>query len=287
MTGPTEDKKLKALGTTLFFGLCIGLVPSLHATVSFSSGGSSCGTDCFSSSGGGVNVTATGLNSTFTNGNTSSPTVGNLSSTGTSITQYSGYGLGVCDPNDTGCTAPEHATDNYGGRVDFILLQLSVPLSSIQLTLSPFGTTRDMDITVITGLCTNNASPNNCTAAGMLTSLGNGTVAPTSAGLNALFGTGTSNVTLTNYSLAGAVGQNTNLNVNLTGTSGQVNWILIGASTAGYYGDTSAAYSPDYFKLYSINGDTGVPEPATFGMAGAALAALGLLKRRKRLSANS
>jgi uncharacterized protein (TIGR03382 family) len=281
MIRSTEDIKVRALSTTLFLGLCVGLAPAMHASVSFSSGGSSCGSDCFSASGGGVSVTATGLSATFTNGGTATPTVGNLSNTGTSITQYSPYGLGVCDPSDTNCSYPDHSIDNNGGRVDFVLLQLSVPISSIQLTLSPFATTRDMDITVLTGTCSGT-----CTAAGMLSSLSGGTVAPTQSALDALFGTGTSNVTLTNYNLAGSGGQNTNLNVNLTGTVGTVNWILVGASTQPYYGDSFSSMSQDYFKLNALTGTT-TPEPATFGMAGAALAALGLLRRRKRLSANS
>ena len=79
---------------------------------------------------------------------------------------------------------------------------------------------------------------------------------------------------------------NTNVNglvtVNLTSAlsdvQGGVNWILIGASTSHYSG------SNDYFKLKSMSFTTGAatPEPATFGLAGAALAAMGLLRARKK-----
>ena len=154
-------------------------------------------------------------------------------------------------------------------------------MSSISLTLSPFGTAEDMDITVITGTCTTGTSGNSCTPSTMLSALAGGTIAPTQAALNGLFGTGTSNVTLTNYSLSGTNGQSSNLTVNLTGTTGSVDWILVGASTLPYYGDGSCGYqnnnigigkscSPDYFKLNGLTGSIGssVPEPATFGIGG-------------------
>ena len=175
-------------GTLLMLGLCIAAAPSLRASVSFSSGGTQCGTDCFSASGGGINVIATGLYATFTGGGTGTPAVGTLSTTSTSITQYSAYGLGVCDPV-AGCGYPDHAFNNDNGAVDFVLLQLSVPLSSIQLTLSPFSSTRDMDTTVITGFCNSTCSPN------LLTDLIGKT--PTLAGLAGLTAiAGMSNVTL-------------------------------------------------------------------------------------------
>lgn len=268
---------MRALGSAVFLAaLCIGVAPSLHASVSFSSGGTTCGSSlCYSGSG--LNVIATGLSATFTNVTNSSYNVGTLSTTGTSITQYTGFGLGVCDPSDSGCAYPDHSIDNNGGRVDFVLLQLSVPLTSIQLTLSPFNSTRDMDTTVITGFCNSTCSPN------LLSTLIGQT--PTAAGLSAITTAGLSNVNLVNYSDPGTAGQNTNLNVTLTGLGTGVNWVLIGASDQKYYGDSYWSNSPDYFKLNALNG-VATPEPATFILSGSALLALGLLRRKKKLSAD-
>ena|GEM_PF-6821448 len=279
---------MRGLGTLLLLGLCVGVAPSLRASVAFSSGGTTCGSSiCYSASG--LNVTATGLSATFTNVNTASPSVGTLSTTGTSITQYSGYGLGVCDPSDPGCGYPEHAIDNNGGRVDFVLLQLSAPLSSISLTLNPFYgypyyTPRDMDATVITGYCATSAC---------FSSLLSGQT-PTAAGLATLtaipgmsYVSSFDNCSISNCAQPGSAGTTNNVTLTLTGVGTGVNWILVGATTQSYYGDTSSSKSPDYFKLNAMSYTVGssVPEPATFGMAGAALLGLGLLRARKKRSA--
>ena len=273
---------MRALGSALFLAaLCIGVAPSLHASVSFASGGSECtgNTDCFNAaSSGGIGVTAYGLSATFTNGGTASPSVGTLSTTGTTITQYSPYGLGVCDPSDPSCGYPEHAIDNNGGRVDFVLLELSVPLSSIQLTLSPFGSTRDMDATIITGDCATTACMNSLlTASGLLGKTPTTALANLTA-INGITGMAAGSVAGGNYSDPGTVGQSTNITYNLTGLGTGVNWVLIGASDAPYNGDSISGNSVDYFKLNSLS----TPEPATFVLAGSALLGLALLRRKKR-----
>jgi hypothetical protein len=274
--------KVRALSTTLLlFGLCIGVAPSLRASVSFTSGnGASCNSGaslCFTS--GGVSVTATAF-STTGGSNTTLATA--------TLGQYS-YGLGVCNSNETvgGCSTsnpPEHAVSNELDigvspnvkNYDFILLQLSVPLSSIQLTLSPFNSAVDMDATYITGNC---LAANGCTSSNLLTNIIG--KLPTVSGTNNLTTiTGVTGVALNNYTGVGQTAPKVNnvyqdQVVNVLGIpTGGVNWILIGANT------TNSDGYPDYFKLEMLS----TPEPATFGLAGAALAALGLLRRKKLLA---
>jgi len=256
-----EDTKVRAISSTLLLlGLCLA-APSLRASISFGgSGGQGTVGNSLSFSGTGLNVTAYAFSTTGTSSTLATAALG----------QYS-YGLGDCNTVEIAatCTSPNHAIDN-SGNVDFVLLQFSVPLSSISLTLSPFGTTEDMDATYFTGNCTGT-----CTPASFLTGiLGK---ADTLSSLQTI--TGVTGVTTGSYaSPTSSLDQTFTLS-----TSGSVNWVLIGASTASNYGGDGVA---DYFKLESLGYTTGVPEPATFGLAGAALAAFGLL-RRKKLFTNS
>jgi hypothetical protein len=253
---------VRVLGTTLFLGLCIATAPNLRAAISFAGANAGSQTtvgNSLSFSGTGLNVTAYAFSTTGASGTLAQAALG----------EYSGNGLGVCNSNEIAatCTSPNHAIDN-GGSIDFVLLQFSVPLTSIQLTLSPFGTTQDMDATYFTGNCTGA-----CTPANFLTNiLGK---ADTTAGLSAITG-------VTGVSTGSFISPTTNVSQTFSVSgipAGGVNWILIGANT------TNADGVVDYFKLNSMSYTSGVPEPATFGMAGAALAGLALL--RKRLSANS
>ncbi len=145
-----------------------------------------------------------------------------------------------------------------------MLLTFSQPLSSVQVVLDRFGSSYDMDATYFVGNCTGTCSPGGVTQ----------------ANLSTLFTAGNFSGPINN-----AVTPTTNqrtINLDLSGlTGGNANWVLIGASDS-----VARDYHTDYFKLYSVDGSTGVPEPATFGMAGAALLGLGLLRARKKLSAS-
>ena len=235
--------------------LCLSAAPSLRATVSFSGNTTpSAGTTTlgpFADSGGLFTVTASGfaiLNLDLTN----KFSVAELG-------QYS-PGMGVCNTNEqTSCTAPEHAIDN-NGSFDFILLTFNKPLTSIQLTLDRFGTSNDMDATYFVGNCASTCNP------GLVTQ----------ANLSTLFSAGKFSGPI-NSAITPSTNQRT-INLDFSGvTGGAVNWVLIGASDSA-----SRDGNLDYFKLNSLVGTTGAPEPATFGLAGAALAAIGFLRIRKK-----
>ena len=277
---------MKALSTTLLLlGLCIGIAPSLRASVSFESGnGSACGSGnaslCFG--GGSFTVTATAFSTTGASNTTlATATLG----------QYS-YGLGVCNTNESalpsGCTSSnyEHAISNEVDtgvspsvkNYDFVLLTFSQPVYSISLVLNPFLTSVDMDASYFsgdcTGACTTGSAGNLLTSVvGKVNSSGSNTLSSIS---------GVSGVTAGQYT---SVGTSSNQLQTVTITSSTpINFILIGASLNNYTGADSNA---DYFKLDSISSYTTTPEPATFGLAGGALLALGLLRRKKLLSAKS
>jgi hypothetical protein len=263
---------LKSLGSTLLLlGACAVIAPSLHATVSFAgSGGQNFAgpgvTKTFTDSSGAFQVTASAWSSSY---NVSTGAVGNLA--GATMGQYNPYGLSDCDSAEiSDCTSPNHAIDN-SGRADFILLQISTTLSSIQLTLNPFATAEDMDATVITGLCSGT-----CTASTFFSAINGGTIAPTQSSVDGI--AGTTNVALTPYPMSGT--RSTPITINLTGLNSGVNFILIGASTLPNLGGDGVA---DFFKLQSL----GTPEPATFGLAGAALLGIAVLQFRKKRTANS
>ena len=283
-----EDTKVRALSTTLLLlGLGIGLAPSLRASTTFDfSSNASYGTT------GNMGQGSVGNTLTFCNGVPSASACSGgqfsvlataWSTTGVSpqptsslqtaaVGQYYPYGLGVCNTVEIAatCNSPQHALDN-SGNVDFILLTFSTPVAALSFDLSTFNTTEGTDVTYFAGDCASTCSPAGKTV------LSGGT-----APLNStLFGANSSSF-VTNTVLGPTTNTGSGVGtvpVTVTINSGTaVNWILIGASTTGS--------ADDFFKLSSMTYAT-APEPATFGLAGAALAALGLLRRKKLLSAKS
>ena len=237
----------------LLVGLCI-VAPSLRASISFEgAGGQGTTGNSLSFSDGLFTVTATAWSNTGASGALATAALG----------QYS-IGLGDCNSSEIAatCTSPQHAIDN-SGHFDFVLLTFSQPVNSISLSLTGTfgGTSYDTDATYYVGNCT--PSSTSCSPSGItLVNLAS------ISGFGANFNTQNSDT---------SVDGNRIFSLDLSGTgSGGVNWVLIGATTqASYTGN-------DFFKLDSMTYTTGVPEPATFGLSGAALLGLGLLRARKK-----
>lgn len=268
---------MRALSSTLWLlGLCIGLAPSLRATTSFN----------FSSSTQNAGVGSIGNSLTFTPGAAFTVFASAWSTTGASnalapaaLGQYYSstipFGLGVCASTDysgspSRCTSPQHAIDNVGS-IDFVLLTFSQPLYSASFTLDVFNSIspgHDTDVTYFAGECplVNGCSPSGLTVTGGSPTLNNSVFGANSASFVTASPLGPT--------LTGTATTLVSIDLN---ADHPVNWILIGASTNGS--------ANDYFK---INGMTfsDVPEPATFGMAGVALLGLGLLRARKKRSAD-
>jgi hypothetical protein len=256
-----EDAKVRVAGSALLLlGLCLGPAPALRATTVFSgAGGKGTIGNSLSFNGSDFLITA------------SAWSLSNLDTSTTfaqaALGQWSA-GLAVCDSGEfASCSSPNHAVDNSGYK-DFVLLQTNKALSSIQLVLSPFGQGRDTDATYFVGNCTGTCSP----------------LGITPGTLQSLFTPGTFSGPVNSFDSGSPNSATRTVNLNLSGVNGgSVNWVLIGATTANYLGDSRYKQYNDYFKIYSI----GTPEPATFGLAGAALLAMGLLGARKKRSTTS
>lgn len=255
---------MRSTGKLFLLGICAVVAPSLHAAISFAgSGGVGTDGNILTFNSGTFVVTASAWATTGNSGTTLATAA---------LGQWNPYGLGVCNDSEraSGSTCstspPEHAVGN-NGAFDFILLTFSQPVYGLSFTLSTFNSSQDTDVSYFVGKCA--SVPNgsvNCSPTGdTLASL---TVANNIAGL--------ANVQTRNDLTGGTTDRVVNLDLSGTGTGG-VNWVLIGATTLSGY------TTNDYFKLQSMSYTT-TPEPATFGLAGAALLGIGLLRRKKLFS---
>src|SRR3954462_14151868 len=97
MIRSTEGKKVRVLSTTLLLGLCVGLAPSLRASISFAGANAGSQTtvgNSLSFSGTGLNVTAYAFSTTGASGSLAQAALG----------EYSGNGLGVCNATEIAAT---------------------------------------------------------------------------------------------------------------------------------------------------------------------------------------
>ncbi len=174
----------------------------------------------------------------------------------TNLGQYS-PGLGVCDPGDNNCAAPQHEVDNHG-YTDWVLISFSSAVNLKSVVLDPVGS-YDTDAEYYIGNSLTSLTGLN------LASLGTATQAPDSGAPNTALHT---------------------ITFGANGTAGT--YLLIGAQepvvgTDGY---------PDYFKIKSLTVDPtttrqqqGVPEPVTWMFMILGFAGLAFTRRRSAVRA--
>ena len=163
------------------------------------------------------------------------------------LNQYNGLGLASCNQGEgAGCGAPEHQVDNHV-NIDFVLFTFNMVVDPASIVINPYGT-YDRDVTYW---------------------IGNGSTNLATIGLAGLAGAGFGSRIDDNSTSSSSA-----RTVSLGGGAG--NELLFAARLPGNDADRYL----DYFKIESLTVDTVVPEPATFGLAGLALAGLGLLRRR-------
>jgi hypothetical protein len=175
---------------------------------------------------------------------------GNLSGdfTTAQVNQYNTLGLASCNQGEgAGCGAPEHQVDNHG-NFDFVLFKFNTSVDPASIVINPYGT-YDRDITYWSG---------------------NGNTNLSTIGLTGLAGAGFGSRIDDDSTVSG-----NSRTVTLGGGNG--NELLVAARLSGNGADDYL----DYFKIESLTVNTAVPEPASLGLAGLALAAMGLLRRRR------
>jgi hypothetical protein len=172
------------------------------------------------------------------------------------IAEYSGAGLGICNPSEqaAACVSPQHQIDNYQG-LDFVNFSFSTAVTLSDVYVVGFGNPtgtgwNDVDLSYAVLSSTQEAALNAGTLA--FSSVNFTTMSTNFYGYN-------------DYTLAG---------------TGQ--YLLVGAAVTPYYGDGSASQAtPDAFKIQTLSVISAAPEPASFLLIGVGLLAGGLFGRRR------
>jgi hypothetical protein len=208
--------------------------------------------------------TISGLTNVQVSAFSTSTIVGDSGSTPVSaaaVDEYSGAGLGVCGTNEgTGCTSPLHQVDNIDNGYEFVLFKFDTPVDLSTVTLYDYSGS-DMDMSYWTS-----------------------TSFPSFSTLSALTSLSSQTNDLCNSNCSTGDTITDSLTTNGGTSSAGVSYLLIAAAY-------NTGNNNDTFKIQGLTlvGTTSTttsptPEPATFGLIGLALAALGLLRRKHKLN---
>jgi hypothetical protein len=178
---------------------------------------------------------------------------GSSVTTASAVRSHGTSGLGVCHSGET-CSSPNHAIDNIDGRVDFLVFDFFAPTRLESLNIGWIGNDSDVQILRWTGAGDPFAALTNRSASQL-----------TATGGWSLFSS------RSDAGLGAEAMSNTNVFSRY--------WMVSAYNPA--FANTGWSDRDDAFKLVSVNG-TVVPEPSTYALLGTGLAALAMLRRRRR-----
>jgi hypothetical protein len=165
-------------------------------------------------------------------------------------------GLGVHSPNES-WSSPQHTTDNNGLK-EMVVFQLPTNWVADSVSLYPFGTSQDTDVTFYLSKDTSSITSFSQFAGKSLNQLVN-------------------DYDFTTYDDTTSATGPRDVAVDTTATTGR--WLLV----ASWFNSSN-----DYFKVKTVAGKTGtpggggsVPEPATLSLLAFGLCAVGAYRRRR------
>jgi len=213
---------------------------------------------------------------------------------------YSGYGLGVENQQP-----PDHSVDN-NKYTDFVVFELPYAVNTIDITLSPFGTTENMDVTVFWGTPTGALLTQLGGDAGGAGNTGQGAkdFSTVTVGELTEYGFNEASTSTSPYTELFDETGNATIEVDAPTTATYV--IVAATLTPASQGATDSSghkittnYEVDDFKINTIVGtynkkppstcklvytghSTPCPEPASFAMFGVGILGLGMAYRRRK-----